>query len=122
MLRSTEGGDEIKLAVDEQMKMLDGMSEEEKREYAAQLSGQFGVTLDETILSRLSDADPEVLRNILSSYAASTLVGIKTQMAFVPTVVAALPTAELKIAYITSYYQNYHLSQQRPFLDIFLLN
>lgn len=106
-LITTPTADEIKMAVDEQMNMISGMTDEEKREYAAQLSAQFGVTLDETILNRLSDADPEVLRNILSSYAATTLVGIKTQMAFVPTVAAALSTPEMKIAYITGYYQNY---------------
>ncbi|MBE6638459.1 MAG: ABC transporter ATP-binding protein/permease [Ruminococcaceae bacterium] len=110
-LITTPTEEEIKKAVDEQMNKINSMTDEEKREYASQLSAQFGVTLDETILDRLSDADPDVLRNILSSYASNMLVGVKTQMAFVPMVVSAMQSRELQIGYITSYYAN------RPGID-----
>ncbi len=98
-------GEEIDGFVDKFMEDISTMNEEQLRELATQISAQFGVTLDETILSRLADADPDVLRNMLSSYAVVYLSNMNKMTKLVPAVVAGM-TGEEKITFISEYHSN----------------
>jgi len=97
--------EEISAMVESYMQQIKELDEDELKQMAAMISQRFGVTLDEEFLSRMAEADPEVLRNMLTTFAITMLTDTNKYTKLVPAAVAAM-TPEDMVRFLTEYYKN----------------